>query len=409
VTVKKLAFVLIAAALLAAVAVPGLAFANNGPHGGYVADTDMCAQCHRAHTAPSTITWTDNQGAQKNALLITDSAQTYLFCLACHDTASQGADTNVMGGVYEGTAYGAPGGDLISGAFGSVGATAGALYDAHGVAVTSTHLMNGQSWGAYGGGSAGDPNPAHATGDSVTLLGTGNKIVMDCTTCHDPHGSSNYRLLKDVVNGNSVGGYTGSGANPTPNPYVISDETGYPQGGFLLHTPAVGYVPNYTTAQYAQAPGGDANKGMSGWCAGCHTTYMVADQAPITVNGATVVPNGSSYNSGDGLGLIARHRHPINVALSTYQGTQNLITDSSLGLPLAHPTSQKGAVSNSSADWIDCLTCHNAHGSTATMSGWADLGLPATEDVVGSRGVMPVDSNLLKMDNRGVCEACHNK
>lgn len=408
---KKLAFVLIAAAMLAAVAVPGLAFANNGPHGGYVADTDMCAQCHRAHTAPSTITWTDNQGAQKNALLITDSAQTYLFCLACHDTASQGADTNVMGGVYEGTQYGSQGANLISGAFGSVnaGLDPGKLYDANNHAVTSTHLMNGQSWGAYGGGSAGDPNPAHATGDVVQLLGTGNKIVMDCTTCHDPHGSSNYRILKDVVNGNAVGGYTGGGQNPTPAPYVISDETGYPQGGFLLHAPAAGYVPNYTTAQYAKAPGDDPAKGMSGWCAGCHTTYIVADQSPITVNGATVVPNGSVYNSGDGLGLIARHRHPMNVSLSTYKGTQNLITDNTLGLPLAHAAAEKGSVSNSSSDWIDCLTCHNAHGSTATMSGWADLGLPATEDVVGSRGVLPVDSNLLKMDNRGVCEACHNK
>jgi hypothetical protein len=43
------------------------------------------------------------------------------------------------------------------------------------------------------------------------------------------------------------------------------------------------------------------------------------------------------------------------------------------------------------------------------MTGWSALGDPAVEDVVGSRGVLPTDSNLLKMNNRGVCEACHNK
>ena len=32
--------------------------------------------------------------------------------------------------------------------------------------------------------------------------------------CHDLHGSSNYRLLKDVVNGNTVGGYVGTEARP---------------------------------------------------------------------------------------------------------------------------------------------------------------------------------------------------
>ena len=32
-------------------------------------------------------------------------------------------------------------------------------------------------------------------------------LYLICTSCHDPHGSSNYRLLKDTVNGVTVGGY----------------------------------------------------------------------------------------------------------------------------------------------------------------------------------------------------------
>jgi predicted CXXCH cytochrome family protein len=396
VTVKKITWILAVVALFAVMAVPTLALANNGPHGGYVADTDMCAQCHRAHTAPSSLTWTDNQGGQKNALLLTDSPSTYLFCLACHDNASQGADTNVMGGVWQGAMQsGSTTTTLISGAFGSVDALkpAAYLYDSNGLAVTSTHLINSGSWGAYGGGLFGETSATITNGGNyVQLYGTGNKIVMDCTTCHDPHGSSNYRILKDAVNGVTVGGYTGGGQNPTPAPFVISNETGYPQTGFALHTLYPGYVANYTKAQYAKAPGGAIEKGMTGWCSGCHTTYNTTT---------------SVYNSGDSFGNVTRHRHPMNVELAAYAGPSPIAVNS--GLPLAHSTSEIGAVANSTTDWIECLSCHNAHGATTTMAGWSDLGNADVAEVVGSRGVLPTDSNLLKMNNRGVCEACHNK
>jgi len=403
-----------------------MAFANMGPHGSYVAETDLCAQCHRAHTAPSSLTWTDNQGGEKNALLLTDSAETYLFCLACHDNASQGADTNVMGGTYQGTANGTLNADMISGAFGSVNASLdpAKLYDQHDVAVSSTHLMNGQSWGAYGGGLFGQSAGAVVNGgDDPALYGTGNKIVMSCTTCHDPHGSSNYRILKDIVNGVTVGGYDGAAAgndpfgnpysaqNPKPNPYVISNETGFPQGGFQLHITYPSYDPDYTVAKYATA--GDVNKGMTGWCVGCHTTYNVATRVASPTDpspGSYVSDSSSVYNAGDTFGLVSRHRHPMNVPLSNYAGAQPVVTGSTLGLPVEHPASEQGgATVYNGSDWLGCLTCHNAHGATTTMSGWADLGAATTEEVVGSRGVMPVDSNLLKMNNRGVCEACHNK
>jgi hypothetical protein len=259
-------------------------------------------------------------------------------------------------------------------------------------------MYNGASWGAYGGGLAG-MGLTGATGDVIgNNPGQSNSIKMDCASCHDPHGSSNYRLLKDSVNGNAVGGYTGGGANPTPTPWVTSVETGYPQSGWLLHEPGAAqmaaYEPNYTTAMYSKAPAGDKTKGMSGWCAGCHSTY---------------IEKTSAYNAGDGAGFQTRHRHPVNSELSNFNGQVSLIV-TDLPLPLDHDVAEAGGPANGSEDWIECLSCHYAHGTDATMPGWAaDPGdaLPMNQFPnleTGDRASM-----LLRRPNRGVCEVCHNK
>lgn len=403
---KKFTLILAMAVVLAVIVAPTIALANNGPHGGFVADTDMCAACHRAHTAPSSVTWTDNQGEQRNALLVSDSAESYQFCLACHGNDAQGADTNVMGGTYEGSDYGTPGADMISGAFGIEDGDTGVYLDSHNVAVTSSHIMNGQSWGAYAGGAYGNRS-IEATGNYPSLQGTGAKIVMDCTTCHDPHGSSNYRILKDMVYGVAVGGYSGgTPQDPNPTPYVVSNETNYPVGGFRLHTQYGTYDPDYTVAQYAKAPGGDRSKGMSGWCAGCHTAYGYDGGAnPDLLDAGDWT---GDYNAGDGLGFVTRHRHPINVEMSNFSNPASPVVLNS-GLPLAH-SAAADVNSNDPSDWIDCMTCHNAHGTTAVMDAgsYAD---PNGSWEIGDAVLTMVtpDSALLKMDNRGVCEACHNK
>jgi len=429
-TAKKFATLLVlAATIVAVVLVPSVALANMGPHGGYISNTEACAGCHRAHTAPSSITWVGvgANKATKSALLLSDATTVYQFCLACHDSTSQGADTNVIDGVYEGTLYGNlstslnPTTTLLGGAFGreDPNQAKGALYDGMNNKVTSTHLTNGESWGAWGGGTLGSSatDTTSANGNAVELLGTGDKIVMDCGTCHDPHGSSNYRILKDSVYGGvAVGGYDskspGSDTSPTPTPFVISREKGFPQGGFALHTPYSAYQPDYTLAKYAVAPDGDPTKGMSGWCTGCHTTYMTP---------------ASQYNAGDGFGYVSldasrtpviRHRHPINVELGNFL-TLNparalVVTDSVL--PFAHVdgvdgTVGSGSVNNRQADWIECLTCHNAHGASTVMTGYANVANSADPQVnSGIGGVDPTnDSALLKLDNRGVCEQCHMK
>ena len=57
------------------------------------------------------------------------------------------------------------------------------------------------------------------------------------------------------------------------------------------------------------------------------------------------------------------------------------------------------------------MTCHVAHGSSVVMTGYANVADSTDpEPDSGTGGVPPTDGNaLLRMDNRGVCENCHNK
>lgn len=401
----KKRFLLIAmfAVVAAIVLTPGVAFANYSVHGSYTMSTDACAGCHRAHTAASSITWTKTDlTAGGSALLLGTATSIDDFCYTCHGTAMLGADTNVFDGVFE--ADDGVGADDTFNAFGEP--LNGGGFDP--AMFPTQHYPNNTTWVAYGGGTDGQ--------DGIISTG-GEQVVIGCSVCHDVHGSSNYRLLKDVVNGVTVGGYTDTGdpVNPTPNPWVSSVETGYPSGGWLLHEPGAAqvavYQPDYTDPRYAKAPGvvPDPTKGISGWCASCHTQYN-------TWSSATTTMTSSVYDSNDGFGLVTRHRHPVNVPLANYAGPRALIVTETV-LPLAHAVAD--ANTNDSSDWIDCLTCHVGHGSSVLMTGYAAVADSTDPQPDSSYGVTPGDglgsvppddgNALLRSNNRGVCEACHNK
>jgi predicted CXXCH cytochrome family protein len=449
---------LIVYALLAAFG--GTAWANYGIHGGYIQDTDACAGCHRAHTAFSELTWIDNGGTDShNALLISPATTMQEFCFTCHGNGAPGAATNVEGGVLDtaisGDTQAAPvdvGDTLNGGGFVSVryGETSQSpVYGTHTQESTDAWM-----WGAddadYNGGALHQPY----TWPTLT-----------CISCHDPHGSSNYRILKDEVNDHTVGGYIGfdplgnTVVNPDPNPWVISAEIGYPNGtpgrdlGFRLHKPYPDYQPDYTNAVYMVAPDrGVMNgasilpddprpAGMTGWCIACHETYA---QRGAPVGGE---PGQEPFRvlGGDDTGFAYRHKHPVNTPLSDFDGARGLVADpydwyqgwsalytagevtappAFVDLPLLHDPAQDGKegryglpngvtydMTPGNSDSMDCLTCHRAHGSEATMTGWAlsaSNASPSANSTVG--GVPPTyDNAILRASNRGVCERCHNK
>ena len=459
----------------------GSAFANFGPHGGYVNDTDSCAGCHRAHTSFSTVGWTDIQSQPHASALLVGDAQTMTeFCNACHGDLAPGASTNVASGIFDS----GPSAAALTSTGGSQGPATGALGTTVGAVDNTSVVTTYRTASVFnaplnGGGFNRMPDPyawqnpggatiaykastsAHKMDVSGPLWGAGNAMSdsgsslsnMTCTDCHDPHGTANYRLLKAQPNpgGPVVGGYQADGV--TPNPFVFGNEQGYPipnsladnpsggivygaapDGGWLKHQDGADqmavYRPNYTdtTGTPILHTSTVANtKSLSVWCSACHQQYNQPN-ANVGVNYSY-----NNYLPGMGgaaqVGATSYHRHAVdqNMLAGTAGITQTLteqVVSDNKWVPLE--TAANIVPTKWQDDYIGCLTCHRAHGSSVEMTGFAaaHLSVNAEGTYAPVRDNIPgVDpdkgsyngannqgtSSLLRADNRGVCERCHNK
>lgn len=363
-------------------------FADGGPHvavqnsGVAGINSDNCAGCHRAHTA------------QGRFLLVDEGTA---LCLTCHGATGLGSAVDVESGVQYtlgttdvrgGTVLGyLRGGGFVTARIGSGEAARLAVprgttdvsmrpkvpvRTAGSQPVTSAHLPNtGGVVGAADGVAWGNgPNSATAY--------AGPEVEMECGTCHNPHGNGNYRIL-----------------NPIPNPVAtgtdafVTSATGVAVTDAAL--PAAGDTRNYTIIQL---PGG--------------TGTLLASQVKALAVPATA-------------GDYFRRYVPWNAA----SGGQN---DAPNGLPATFTTqisnwcatchsrylSQGWAVQEADAIFTyrhtstnptrNCITCHVSHGTNAQMTGFNSANL----DYPGGAAAPVGDSRLLKIDNRGTCQACHD-
>jgi cytochrome c553 len=214
-----------------------------------------------------------------------------------------------------------------------------------GAAITSSHDPTGTTAAAWGNGGVRGDNTTDLVGGALT-----------CVSCHDPHGNGNYRTIRENLNG----------ANPNP---AQVDE---------------GAAKDYDTEQWG------AN--MSTICAACHGAYHVA--------GAGSGSDGAMVASG---GYTHRSDMPWNGDAGTDpligMGTDNPETVGLGGFTL--PLAETGVI-----DTVVCMTCHLPHGTAADMTGFAD---PAFDPTGPQPPIAAGDSSLLRLDNRGVCEVCHQK
>ncbi len=425
VNLRRLASLLAGGALFLLLgAIPALA--DGGPHqsgfsphsgtslsGSTGISSDLCAGCHRAHTA-------------QNELLTIGSG----LCIVCHGQSGTGATTDVMNGVQykSGQTHSAsPNQTAILGALRGGGFANARIDTANAGRLTYTRRS--------GSGTVASPYtyptsqlgvvPVRSSGQAVTsrhmnptaasasivwgsgVLGTagaGSSITMECTSCHNPHGNGQYRLLNPTP-GDGDGPFAEAGADAPVTDVQLPDRLhNYTviqklsttatfasgsvtvegaESGYLLYAdqvdgaygPAVGdyfhkTVPwngrtDYTaqasnpaaaasvTNRMQDAPNGkpltfDAQ--INAWCSQCHTRYLA-----IT---------GTPYNTDSG-DAIFKYRH-------------------------------------SNTRDKPCTTCHVAHGSNALMGG------EYSSVFTYPNGTPSASSRLLKFDNRGTCQACHD-
>jgi predicted CXXCH cytochrome family protein len=377
---------------------------NNGTNG---LTADSCAGCHRAHTATAA------------SLLNTEQPA---LCLNCHDGSK--ATTDVIDGVqYSATAKTAPIlGALRGGGFqyalidssnaARVSYTSGTAVRnighvqplATGAAVTSTH-----------GGTGGIYNAGWGTGtvwgNGADGSGTGATVTLACASCHNPHGNGQYRILQtspsltatsgtftvsissgvqvaDTTTG-STHNYTikpatdGANANGSAASIVTADSGDYwryhwdPTGVKLwnltsggppadpMNTGWNGTSPTNAVANAGVAPANTTGL-MTAWCIQCHTRY----------SGLTDASGNPSSLAND---------NPTSDATFDYK----------------HGTTR-----------IGCEQCHVSHGSNALMTGTNSLNYTNPAGQVPPKVALGSstsgDSRLLKVDNRGTCQLCHD-
>jgi hypothetical protein len=315
-----------------------LGFALDAPAGEFHMGGQICSECHTAHFSQHGRPPVGAEPGGPFEKLLLFSSPTKL-CLSCHDGSDVDAP-DVLAPVS--TPY-APDEFSAGGFFEYSGGTASA---------------NGHDLGGF-------PVEAPLSGMAPQAL--------TCTTCHDPHGNTNYRNLRSRP---------GAGAGTDvihSNPELPTDdvfEQVHPDGA----NPAEAY--RLSNVAYRSA--------MSQWCAECHDK---------------VLPNQA--------GTPPAHfrAHPIDVSIGIGGGhmdTQHWLNGSGAGFGAAagdgipgvprvrfqNPTatSFESAKSISVSNQMLCGTCHLAHGSPYSAG-----------------ATWPFKSPGNSADAYAPCQQCHNQ
>lgn len=321
---------------------PALAF-----HDGGVA---RCSGCHVTHNSvdglPVTPTASDHQ-------LIAGSPSD--VCLSCHAT-SQGAvlGTNPLTPPPE------------KGAGNFVFLLEDNLNDA---ASGSTSPIPGERGGhnlvAPGHGLIAD------TTHSIAPGGTFPANQLGCTSCHDPHGRSGFRMLHGV--GELQGG-------------LFSFSAPAPEGDGISLSAGIDEQPNRHAAY---------RSGMTAWCGNCHGRHH------------ELVGTGFTHPIDDPLGIAERNQYDQYDGLTNPTGG-NASTAYLPEVPFEDPgAGASSTVGPTASSRLSCLSCHRAHATSAPSAGRWDFSIATLGDDGVESGSWPIPNPYGDPSQPALCWKCH--
>jgi predicted CXXCH cytochrome family protein len=218
---------------------------------------------------------------------------------------------------------------------------------------------------APGHGLRADPRYALAPG------GTYPSSKLGCTSCHDPHGNTNFRMLY--------------GAGP-----VMGGVATFGRAAPDAEGPTVGTGPESARHHTAY------RSGMSDWCGNCHGQYHQAG-------------SGSAF------------RHPVDRILSAevvrryaeYEGDAHPTAgvEAQAYLP-AVPFEDRASTTISTsgpgpASRVMCLSCHRAHATSSPAAGRWDFKVGLLSDDGRASGSYPIPNPYGGSTQGPLCSKCH--
>lgn len=335
-------------------------------HDGGVAE---CAGCHTMHNSQDGVE-VDTGNPIGNEYLLIDGSPSDT-CLSCH--AGYGQFEN-------GTGYG-PGGDFYW-------LTKTYSWTAHGHDSFSTGDSHGHNIVAPGAGIAIDATLTTAPG------GTFQSQYLGCTSCHDPHGNQNFRILYGNGDGPKYDGgrFSFSAAAPVAKGNSRNTNVGSGDETNVKHTVY--------------------KSGMSQWCANCHTNFHAANTTNFV------------HPTGEGMGSSIAAAY--NAYVSSDDLTGGLAATSYFGLvPFEAVNVDLGAIDSTNytqgptgVDQVMCLTCHRAHASAFPDAGrwdFTETFLADSHPVLTDNGATADDVTnkyyqyTFVQNQRSLCNKCHTK
>ena len=335
-------------------------------HDGGVAE---CAGCHTMHNSQDGAL-VDSAHPTGNAYLLA-SGNASDTCLSCHAGYGQFAG---------GTGFG-PGGDFYW-------LTKTFTWTAHGT-VTSAGDSHGHNVISPARGLIQDATLNQAPG------GTFLSQYLGCTSCHDPHGNQNFRILYGTANGPVYNG----------GRYDFDAEAPLAKGN--SRRTILGGGGNETNSDHTIY-----KSGMSEWCANCHTNFH-SDNTTNFVHptgeemGSTVAAAYNAYISTDQ--IVGGDPATSYWGLVPFEDVQ-------VDLDVADP--QNATAGPDGQDQVMCLSCHRAHASPfQDIARWdmAQTFIIESHPQVGDGNATQADSDnkyyqyTFETNQRSLCNKCHIK